>query len=173
MRALERDRLLARVAWVYLIGLAAVSAYYLWPRPLPNVVAEDVVPANLPVKTRIDFDAVRSVTVRAIGATPAVAARVMKIVEGQGGNSKTLAVAVADREALLATLAALREVSKDEPHVTFVLRFAPTDTAIRLNRGSFDDPDGLIGRALLERKKARQESTTATASSTTAEGGAP
>ncbi len=171
MRAIERDRLLARAAWAYFVVLAAVAAYYLWPPTLPNVVAEDLDLSRLPVKKQLDFDEVRKVRIHAVGATGDIARRTADTVAQLGGDAETLEIQVDGRDALLDALAALRAISNDERHVTFVLRFEPDRSVVRLNRGSFDDPNGRIGRALLERRRANTD--TATASSTTAAGSEP
>lgn len=170
MRAIERDRLLARAAWVYLVGLAAVTAFYLWPRPMPEVSVSELDLAALPAPKALDLDAVKSLTVQPTGATPASAAKaVQQIVADHGGDADRLFIPIADRTALFDVLAALRAVSSEARYASFLLLFGPSGASVQLESGRFDDPDGRIGAELLKIEKARAQ--TATTTSTT--GSAP
>ncbi len=166
MRAIERDRLLARAAWIYLVGLAAVTAFYLWPRPMPEVSVSEVDLAALSAPKALEFDAVESLTVQPTGATPAAAVTaVRRIVAERGGDAQRLVLPIADRAALFDALAQLRAVSSEARYASFLLVFGPSGASVQLESGRFDDPDGRIGAELLKIEKARAE--TATATSTT------
>ena len=163
MRATERDRLLAGAGWIYLVGLAALTLYYLWPRPLPADAATPIDFGRLPVKKTLDLSAVTRLQVSAVGATKVVETRIRSAIEAVGGDPSQLTIPIdGDVDRLLDALFAMRKISREERYLTIVLRVtsgSDDGMLVRLTRGAFDDPDGRIGHALLERKKSKTSST--------------
>lgn len=161
MRAVERDRLFARLAWVYLVGLAGVLAFYLWPRTLPEGPRAVLDFSELAVAKKLDFAAVDRIDLRLVATTKATEDKVRDVVDAHGGDRGQLSIPIEkSEERLLTVLAALRQIAHEDRRVTFILRFAPDGQLIELHRGAFDDPGGAIGRRLFEREKAVGTSTT-------------
>ena len=161
MRAVERDRLIARLAWVYLVALAGVLAFFLWPRTLPEGPRAVLDFSELAVAKKLDFAAVDRLDMRLVATTKATEDRTRSVVATYGGDAGQLSVPIdKDEERLFSVLAALRQISHDDRRVTLILRFAPGGQLVELHRGAFDDPGGTIGRRLYEREKAVGTSTT-------------
>jgi hypothetical protein len=161
VRAVERDRLIGRLAWVYLVGLAGVLAFYLWPRSLPEAPAAALDFSELAVGRDIDFDGVEKIDVRATAATAKLEDALRDAIVDLGGTRGALSIPIdRDQEKLLVAFAALRAVSRGDRHVTLLLHLTPGGQIIQLHRGAFDDPGGEIGKRLLARERRLAETST-------------